>query len=49
MATTGLLSGGGPLFGTAASGGGILGYTPVTPSTTVKRGAVDVPMENGDA
>ena len=45
MATTGLLSGGGPLFGTAASGGGILGYTPVTPSTTVKRGAVDVPME----
>jgi hypothetical protein len=45
MATTGLLSGGGPLFGTAASGGGILGYTPVTPSKTVKRGAVDVPME----
>ena len=45
MATTGLLSGGGPLFGTAASGAGILGYTPATPSKTVKRGAVDVPME----
>ena len=45
MATNGLLSGGGPLFGTAASGAGILGYTPVTPSKTVKRGAVDVPME----
>ena len=45
MATTGLLSGGGPLFGTAASGAGILGYTPATPSSTVKRGAVDVPME----
>ena len=44
MATTGLLSGGGPLFGTAASGAGILGYTPATPSSTVKRGAVDVPM-----
>jgi len=25
--------------------GGILGYTPVTPSKTVRRGAVDVPME----
>ena len=45
MATNGLLSGGGPLFGTAASGAGILGYTPATPSKTVKRGAVDVPME----
>ena len=30
-------TGGGP--------GGILGYTPVTPSTTVRRGAVDVPMD----
>ena len=45
MATNGLLSGGGPLFGSAASGTGILGYTPATPSSTVKRGAVDVPME----
>jgi hypothetical protein len=25
--------------------GGLLGYTPVTPSKTVKRGAVDVPIE----
>ena len=25
--------------------GGILGYTPVTPATTVRRGVVDVPME----
>ena len=45
MATNGLLSGGGPLFGSAASGTGILGYTPATPSSTVRRGAVDVPME----
>ena len=45
MATNGLLSGGGPLFGSAASGTGILGYTPATPSPTVKRGTVDVPME----
>ena len=53
MATTGLLSSGGALFlstvrgpaGNLPSGQGILGYTPVTPSKTVKRGAVDVPIE----
>ena len=41
----GLLSGGGPLFGGAASNAGILNYTPVTPSDTVTRGAVQVPIE----
>ena len=53
MATNGLLSSGGALFpsavrgpaGNLPSGQGILGYTPVVPSKTVKRGAVDVPME----
>jgi hypothetical protein len=53
MATTGLLSAGGALFPSTArgpaghlpAGKGILGYTPVTPSTTVRRGAVDVPMD----
>ena len=53
MATNGLLSSGGALFpstvrgpaGNLPSGQGILGYTPVVPSTTVRRGAVDVPME----
>jgi len=53
MATTGLLSSGGALFPSAhrgpaghlPAGKGILGYTPVVPSTTVRRGAVDVPIE----
>ena len=45
MATTGLLSGGGPLFGGTASDIGILGYTPTTPATTVARGSVDIPLE----
>ena len=53
MATNGLLSSGGALFpstvrgpaGNLPKGQGILGYTPVVPSTTVRRGAVDVPME----
>ena len=45
MATTGLLSGGGPLFGGGASDTGILNYTPVTPADTVTRGAVQVPLE----
>jgi len=53
MATTGLLSSGGALFpsavrgpaGNLPSGQGILGYTPITPSKTVTRGAVDIPME----
>ena len=53
MATTGLLSSGGALFpsavrgpaGNLPSGQGILGYTPITPSKTVTRGAVDVPMD----
>ena len=43
--TTGILGAGGPLFGSAAGNMGSLAYTPVTPSKTVKRGAVDVPME----
>ena len=45
MATTGLLSGGAPLFGGAASATGILGYTPTTPATTVARGGFNVPVE----
>ena len=53
MATTGLLSSGGALFpsavrgpaGNLPSGQGILGYTPITPSKTVARGAVDMPMD----
>ena len=45
MAITGLLSGGGPLFGGTASDIGILGYTPTTPADTVTRGAVEVPIE----
>ena len=45
MATNGLLSGGGPLFGGGASDIGILGYTPTTPADTVTRGAVQVPLE----
>ena len=45
MATNGLLSGGGPLFGGSASDIGILGYTPTTPADTVARGAVQVPLE----
>jgi len=53
MATTGLLESGGALFpstvrgpaGNIPSGQGILGYTPITPSKTVRRGAVDVPMD----
>jgi|TARA_R110000765_G_scaffold70708_2_gene137164 hypothetical protein len=43
--TTGILGAGGPLFGSAAGNMGSLAYTPVTPSTTVKRGAVDVPID----
>ena len=43
--TTGLLGAGGPLFGSAAGNVGSLAYTPATPSKTVKRGAVDVPMD----
>ena len=45
MATTGLLSGGTPLFGGTASDIGILGYTPTIPADTVTRGAVQVPLE----
>jgi len=45
MATNGLLSGGGPLFGGTASDIGILGYTPTTPATTVARGGYNVPLE----
>ena len=47
MATNGLLSGGGPLFGGGASDIGILGYTPTTPADTFTRGGVEVPMEMG--
>ena len=45
MATNGLLSGGGPLFGGASGAAGILGYTPTTPATTVARGGFNVPVE----
>jgi hypothetical protein len=43
--TTGILGAGGPLFGSAAGNMGSLAYTPITPSKTVARGAVDVPMD----
>ena len=43
--TTGILGAGGPLFGSAAGNMGSLAYTPVTPATTVARGAVDVPID----
>ena len=43
--TTGLLGAGGPLFGSAAGNMGSLAYTPVTPSTTVRRAGFDVPLE----
>ena len=51
--STGLLQADSALFPTTfrgpaghlEKGKGLLGYTPVVPSTTVKRGAVDVPME----
>ena len=43
--TTGILGAGGPLFGSAAGNMGSLGYTPVTPSTTVRRAGFDVPLE----
>ena len=45
MATTGLLSGGAPLFGGGASDIGILGYTPIAQPTTATRGSVDIPLE----
>ena len=41
----GLLSGGAPLFGGAASDIGILGYTPTIPATTVARGGFNIPLE----
>ena len=44
MATHGLLSGGGPLFGGAAGAAGILGYTPTTPATTVARDGFNIPI-----
>ena len=44
--TTGLLSGGdSPLFQGAAGAAGLLGYNPITPTKTVGRGAVDVPID----
>ena len=43
--TTGILGAGGPLFGSAAGNMGSLAYTPVTPSTTVRRAGFDVPLE----
>ena len=44
--TTGLLSGGdSPLFQGAAGAAGLLGYNPITPTKTVDRGSVDVPID----